>query len=388
MLRLTEIAQKHLNEANGDYNKGIRDFSRSMESAMKDPKFRTSDVSIKELFTLTVMKDPRNDGIDWGKTSRVAEAVSGSVFPYLTGELINKMMIPDYNEGLADATSLVTESTTTQSKYDYLAGINAMPDLKKVEPGQRYPESGVSEKNVRIEIGKFGRILGLEMELIMSDQTGEVQRRAAGIGKVMGQHLHQLIVETITGQARDALGEATSTALYLNGTSYAASYIFSNDHSAIDDQTNDNLAATSAIDDWTGWQTAWNLISTQKDTSGKYIGITPKVVLVHPFNLPRASQFVNDTNNVPNNANFGSNYFAGAGLKIFSSPYTSDTNTDWFLGDPKTETVLLWYKRPTVDYQGTNSDAAFENDIIARFKPNYSAGVGKLDYRYVVKCTK
>ncbi|MFA5722397.1 MAG: hypothetical protein WC940_02340 [Candidatus Paceibacterota bacterium] len=390
MQGLKEIASSNVRDANDNFQEGMNKFAEKMVRYFQEPKFNPNEFSIKELFQATVVDNPKNATIDFGSKNNktpIVEAVAASVFPLITGSLINKYVMPAYEYSLEDVMSLVQESTTTcaPGTSDVIAGINSMPPLRKVNNGEKYAEGSFNEKNISVEIGKWGRIISLEMETIMSDKTGEITRRASTMGDQMGAFLHRYIVETITGQARNALEEATSTA-FVYGGSNLTSVLYSNDHSTVDGQTNKNLSATSSIDTFESWNKAWELMSLQKDYTGEYIRVTPRVVMVNPLKAPRASQFVVDTQE-PTTGNNGSNYYSKLGLKVFSSPYVSSTNTDWFIGDPRKQTILLWYKRPGVEFQGADSNSAFERDVIARFKPSLACGVGLMDYKYVVKCT-
>ena len=143
----------------------------------------------------------------------------------------------------------------------------------------------------------------MEKEVILSDQTGEVYSRARDAGSVMAQHQHRFIIETITDTARNALGEATSTALYFMDS---ARTVYSTDHSAFDAQTNVNLSASSAIGDTDNWDKMWNYISQMKDLEGNYIATMPKWVLTSPLKARTALQFVANGNE-PDTANNGIN---------------------------------------------------------------------------------
>jgi len=273
---------------------------------------------------------------------------------------------------------------TSRPDYEYIAGVRAISKMPRVRPGQNYPVSDIGEKSVRIEVAKFGEILEIERELVLSDQTGQILNRARMAGEMMGEHRHQFIVETIQDSARTALDEATSTALVYNGSAVT---VYSSDHTAVDGVTNDNLASSSAIST-ASMDTVYGLFGVMTDEKSRYITVVPKAILVHPTKFRTAWSMCTDLSlESTSSANRGANFYAQKlGLVPYQSPYIS-TTTDWYVGDFAKQTVWMWYWKPAVDRQGVDSDAAFERDVVARFKYYYSAGCGLRDYRWVVKAT-
>lgn len=386
MGKIKDLMEAQLNEST-DFKVAAPIFAkRFVKEVMDDPKFKTNQVSIREMFDETVLRG--NPDLDINSRADLAEAVGHSVFPYMTKELISRELIPAYELALNGIDQLVSESDTNRADYEYVAGVRAIDTMPRVRPGQNYPSAGIAEKSVRIEIAKFGEILDIERELVLSDQTGQILERARMAGDMMGEHRHRFIVETIIDSPRNALEETTSTALYLDG---AARDVFSSDHSAVDGQTNDNEAGSSAIST-SNMDTVYGLFGAMKDEKGRYITVMPKAILVHPTKFRTAWSMCTDTTlESTGSANRGQNFYAQKlGLIPYQSPYitsNSGLTTDWYVGDFKKQTKWLWYWKPAVDRQGLDSDAAFERDVIARFKYFYSAGCGLVDYKYAVRAT-
>ena len=382
MGKVKELMEAQLNES-GDIKTAAPIFGkRFVNEVMADPNFKPSQVSIRELFDETALRE--NPETDVNNPREVAEAIGHSIFPYVTKELIARELLPAYEYAMNGIENLVTEMETSRPDYEYIAGVRAISKMPRVRPGQNYPVSDIGEKSVRIEVAKFGEILEIERELVLSDQTGQILNRARMAGEMMGEHRHQYIVETIQDSARTALEEATSTALVYNGSAVT---VYSNDHAAIDGVTNDNLAASSAIST-ASMDTVYGLFGVMTDEKSRYITVIPKAILVHPLKFRTAWSMCTDLSlESTSSANRGANFYAQKlGLVPYQSPYIS-TTTDWYVGDFAKQTVWMWYWKPAVDRQGVDSDAAFERDVVARFKYYYSAGCGLRDYRWVVKAT-
>jgi hypothetical protein len=389
-LNLKEAVQSQVADA-GEVKAGVARFAKKFtEEVIRDRKIPATDFSIKEMFEATTLVEYPD--LDVNDKLKFSEAVNGSQFPYLTKELIHREMIPTYEDGLQGADMLVTELDTKRYDEDNMVGTTAMSTMPLVRPGQPYPSADFGEKYFTCKITNHGQILDMSKELILSDQTGSIVDRANQAGMVMGQHRHQYIVETLIVAPRTAVEETTSTACTYKGTAITASNFFSNDHSAYDGQTNDNLAASSAIGT-AGMDTAMGLLLSMKDEKGRVIAVTPKVLVCHPTKARTAWQLLMDSDlSTVDSANRGRNYYQQKyNIQVFQTPFVtqnSGLSSDWYVGDPKRALVWLWYQKPAVERQGANSDAAFERDVVLRFRMSYWGGCAYREVgRFMVKAT-
>ncbi|RLE37216.1 hypothetical protein DRJ17_07030, partial [Candidatus Woesearchaeota archaeon] len=153
-------------------------------------------------------------------------------------------------------------------------------------------------------------------------------------------------------------------------------------HSTIDAQTNDNLlsGADSAFGT-TAIGSAIALLRKMVDSKGEYINILPTHLIIPPelemqaVMLLNSAQMYDTTNNAVNP-------YKGQ-FKLVVSPYI--TSPEWFIGAPKKQVRVQWVQKPTTESQGKDSGAAFERDVVARFKVSVYVGVGSTDYRYIVR---
>jgi len=382
MARLKELALNHIKDA-GNVKEGLQRFKNDVVSWIKSKEITSSDIHIREIFDATVMQENPDLDLATIDTVGLAEAIGPTVFPSITGELIASELLPAYQYRVGEVEDLVSVGTTKRWDYEYIAGMRAITKMPRVYPGQQYPLADWGEKKVRVEIAKFGQILELEKELIISDQTGQLITRAQEAGATMGDHRHEFIIDTVTDNARTALEESSSTAMYYDGSTRT---VYANDHSSWDAYANDNLAASSALGT-AGLRTVYGLFGTMQDERGRYINAMPKQILVHPTKYPEAWQHVTDIS-MPDAVESGSNFFKSKlGLKAYQSPYIGGNTTDWYVGDFQRANRWLWFQKPKVDKQGKDSDAAFERDVVLRFKYSYSGGCCIQDYRFLVKAT-
>lgn len=383
--KLKTLCESHVADAGGEVKEGVKRFANEVVEFMADEKFSPSNMSIKEIFEQTTMREyPDLDPVTTD-TQVLSEAIGHSWFPFITKELINKALLPAYEYSMNGVDDLVSEMETSRVDFDYIAGVEAMTRLPRVRPGQPYPNAEFAEKTVRVELAKFGEILNLEKELILGDQTGKLLDRARNAGNAMGDHRHRFIVETILDGARNALDESSSTAFHYKGSAHG---IYSDDHSATLGYANDNLAASSSLGT-AGLDTAYGLLGKMQDEKGRYITVIAKQLLVHPSNFRTAWQLTSDTTQ-PDTANRGSNFYKNAlGIMAYQSPYVGTASggatTDWYLGDFPRNFVWMWVWRPSTDREGVGSTASFERDVVARFKYHYSGGCAARDTRFVIE---
>jgi hypothetical protein len=183
-LRLKDLCESQVSEA-GNVKEGVARFAKKLvNDVMDDEKFKPSQMSIREMFDSTVLAEYPD--LDLNDKTAVNEAVGHSQFPYITKELISREVIPAYEYSMDGIDQLVTEMETNRADYEYIAGFRAVSSLPRVKPGQNYPSAEWGEKQVRIQIAKFGEILEIEKELVLSDQTGQILDRARAAGEMMG----------------------------------------------------------------------------------------------------------------------------------------------------------------------------------------------------------
>ena len=201
-----------------------------------------------------------------------------------------------------------------------------------------------------------------------------------------------MIIETVEVAARSAFEESASSAAIYKGTARNAAAMYSNDHSALDGQVNDNLIASNALADFTDIDAVYQGFAAMVDEAGNKIDIVPNTLLVPAALKAKAFQIMNSQmlgggqQDVVSPTYNPVNDLAQGGLNIASSVFLS-SSTDWYMGDFAKQIKWLNVYAPATESQGANSELAFTNQIVSRFRFSYHAGVGHTDWRYITKCT-
>ncbi len=316
----------------------------------------------------------------------LAEAVTTTQFPIITGTLLSNKVMEAYAsfEGVAD--KLVTKFNS-KLKLDTIPGVALKGGLRDVVEGQNYPHlADLEEESVTIAGAKRGLILDITEEMIKFDQTGLILMRAAGMGTMLAQDREEKVLYTIQ--------DATVTGVnyycwYPGGTRVALHSASVRSNASVAGQVVYANQVTDALADYTDIQAALDLFAIMKDGNGKHITINPKILLV-----PRKLEAVairtikNDYLPVLTASASERNPMANR-FDVVVSPLIDDvSNNDWYIGDFKkqfVEKVVMGLEVMT--RRDKQNDLAWERDIVLQYKTRYFQQVGSLDHRYVVKST-
>ncbi|MBE3088375.1 MAG: hypothetical protein IMZ71_04605, partial [Chloroflexi bacterium] len=209
---------KELYESQGEVK-----FTRNLINLIVEDKVKPSEISLKALWE--AMGRPRltrDSGQVFKRTitkdTELTEAVDSTMFPKITGALINKVVMDAYGLEYGVADQLVT-TIPSAVKDETLVGFTAQGALQEVGEGLSYEETGFGEKYHKVWNRKFGRIIALTEEAVKFDQTGQMIARAKLVGEKMRAKKEQIIFEAIcekasTGVLASWRPGGTSTALY------------------------------------------------------------------------------------------------------------------------------------------------------------------------------
>lgn len=355
-----------------------------IDGLLTEGQIKPEDFSIRQMFEelVDLPAGLRDDA------EAVAEAINTSGFPTIASKVIHKKVIDSYTTALGSVAELVTEDDATNTEKEIVAGMEAAdttPLLRR--QGMAYEETGFGEKFWQISMHDFGRMISLTREVIFEDKTGKVMQTAQGIGKSVGNHKAKMIIQTITGQVRTAIESTYGGAVY-KGTVKTAANMYADTHATtFDGQVNDNLAASNALADYTDIDNILQLFAKMKDESGEAIEVTPTHILVPLALQTLLTRILSGVNLLGSALVPAMNPIQTLGnFKPVSSIYMADTST-WFMGDFAKQILWLNVFPLETKAQGADSNLAFTNQIVARFRVSYHGGCGHTDYRHIVKAT-
>jgi len=391
MSELRKLVEAKVKEAGGDALVGHEAAAQEIITLINEGKIDRRNLGFKRLYQELIPHVPLSSPAE-----RVAEALNSSAFPTIAQKVIHKDIIDAYELHKGNVDVLVRESQATKVDEELVVGFEAGDtELQLRRQGMAYEETDFGEKNWKITMADFGRMISLTREVIFEDRTAEVMSRARDIGRSAGAHRARMIVQTVEGTARTAMEESSFQGCIYKGTAKSASDLYSNDHdTAFDGQTNDNLAASNALADYTDIDAVYQLFNGMVDESGEAIDIMPNAILIPNALKATAMKILKSDLLIAKGNTDASNIgtynpvkdLGADNLAIVSSRYLADTTT-WYMGDFPKQILALNVFAPQTASQGVNSELAFTNQIVARFRFSMHWGLGHTDYRYIVKST-
>lgn len=365
-------------EANGHEKLTYKLVKQELDYLFKTNKIAPEDFSIDQIYHEIV--EAENPHLDRNSSSHeIAEAISTTAFPTITGSIIHGTVMPEYVMEQGDLHTLVTEEQASKTGDNQVVGLLDMDGLEGRLEGMAYDETDIGEKKYTCKTRDFGRIVSLTRETIFDDRTGEVLKRARNIGKKGGQHRAKYISDTIVMAARSALGESAGTGFIYDGTIITQAQFYANTHATvIDKQVNDNISEVGLTQ--AGLDAI--LLNYQKlvDTKGDEIMVRPKTLLV-PTALEFTAKKLLGSATDPETVSNDINPVKGA-YNLVINPFQSSA-TEFYLGDFTSQLLWLWVWKPETAFLGDSSDISFRNQVISQFRFNYYGGVCHTDYRYI-----
>lgn len=381
---------------------GAEGFYHKICTLLNEKKLSVDDFSYYELAEacgvlphlrqLPELAPPTENLNHWLRESN--PGVGSNLFQVVTGELIGRKVIEGYEDDAGFIGDKLVTIMPSRLRNQRIAGFKALAGPTEVTAGHQYEESTFEEKYVTTEETKQGRILSINEELIAFDQTGEINRRAMALGFYLRQERERTIVRAVT----DA-DQASSKYVYRpNGT---GEQLYNSDGSnrnwvGVGNTTSTSFNTAIPLTDWTDIDTLLQYRATEvKDD--RIDGTTRPIVmpvrqLLVPENLRgTALSIINSTEITVTN---GSNdtQFANPvrGLaEVLSSPFIDEQGgqavNDWYIGDFARQFVWTEIWPVQTFLQRSESEAAFDRDVVLRVKVRYYGGISGVDTVFVTK---
>lgn len=368
------------------YNeKGEKRFTRMMIEGINDGTIKTNGISLKHLWEsmgCPVLRPDPVIGENFADQVELTEAVGSSMFPQITGALINKTIQDAYLLESGMGEQLVTTIPSSQ-KDDTIVGIIDDAQMEHVEELMEYEEGGLGEKYHKIRNRKFGRILSISEETVKFDQTQQILNRARMIGQNARAKKEEIIFDAILEKTTSGLYAAwrpggTSTALYSSTSTDPYS------DSTLDNSIVDTLADETDID------AALAQFETFKDEHDQSpIIVNPTHILTGYKYASVAQKIFGSTGSVVLTAsNSIPNTMRGV-LQPVVSAWVAATkgNAYWLVGDFKKQFYYTEVFPVQVLQRKPGGEDEYKRDALYSWKTRFMGGCGAVTNRYVVMST-
>ena len=270
----------------------------------------------------------------------------------------------------------------------------ALAGPANVSEGSPYEESTFAEKAVTTLEAKKGRILSINEELIAFDQTGEINRRAMALGYYLRQERERTIIRAVT----DADAPRGSYVYRPNG---AGRTLYAGDGSnrnyiGVGNTVSTNYNAAVSLTNWTSVESALHYRATEVidgriDGDRRPILVPVKQMLV-PERLRGTARSVIHSTQVAANNGSGQVWSANPVqdlVSVLSSPFVDEqggtSGSDWYIGDFSRQFIWTEIWPVQTFLQRSDSESAFERDVVLRVKARYYGGISAVDTVFVTK---
>lgn len=320
--------------------------------------------------------------------------VNTSLFQVVTGELIGRKVIEGYEDDSGFIGDRLVTVMPSRLRNTRIAGFTALAGPTEVPEGHPYEESTFSEKSVTTLESKQGRILSINEELIAFDQTGEINRRAMALGYYLRQERERTIVRAVTDA--DA-----SSGKYVYRPNGSGQQLYKTDGSnrnyiGSGNTTSTGFNAAVPLVDWTDVDyalqyRATEVVDDRVDGSPRPVVIPARQLLV-PESLRGTARSIINSTEITVTSSDNETRFANpvhGQLEVLSSPFIDEQGgqavNDWYIGDFRRQ--FLWTEIWPVQtfLQRSDSESAFERDVVLRIKARYYGGISAIDTLCVTK---
>ena len=320
--------------------------------------------------------------------------VTSTLFQVVTGELIGRKVIEGYeDEGGFIGDRLVT-NMPSRVRNTKIAGFTALAGPTEVHEGHPYEESSFEEKYVTSLESKQGRILSINEELIAFDQTGEINRRAMALGYYLRQERERTIVRAVTDA--DAIDSK-----YVYRPGGTGETLYDTDGSNRNWVGSGNTTSTSfnaavPLVDWTDIEEvlhyrATEVVDDRIDGDPRPVVVPARQLLVPEALRGTARSIVNSTEITVTTADNETRFAnpVNGTLEVLSSPFIDEQGgqaaNDWYIGDFRRQFVWTEIWPVQTFLQRSDSESAFERDVVLRIKARYYGGISAVDTMFVTK---
>jgi hypothetical protein len=371
---------------------GPKETCRRLTEALREGHLKPSDFSLRDMAEELV-----TDGREWVRTLdprygvSVLEntgAVDTTTFLNITGQLLINSVLDAYNNP-AYSISALFPRVSTRLSGERIPGIGQIGDkAESVKEGMPFPHVGLGEDYIDTPVtDKKGLILPVTKEAIFFDRTGLLLERAQEVGDSLRLNEEKQCVDVLIGATNNYKWKGTSYNTYQASTPWA------------------NLLSGASYDlaDWTDIDEAEQLFANMLDpNTSEPIAIMAPTLVATPARKHAVNRILNATEvrytvsgapvetlagNPISGINGITNPWVYSRLQSQLSVSAANSKATWFLGDFAKAFAIMENWAVTVVQAPQNSEAEFNQDIVARFKASSRNVAIAKNPRFVVKVT-
>lgn len=375
-------------------SKSERHFWEGYCGSLSRGELKGEDFSIKNLFE-SFIPDGRAILDEWQAGGEVtlteaAGAVSATTFANITGQIVYNELLQSYESEAFTFTNMIP---VVQTMFDgeKIAGVGGIGDQAEiVTEGKQYPMVGLNEDWIRTpHTVKRGMIVPITKEAIFFDRTALILERAKEVGEMLGVNKEIRAIDCV-------IDENTTAHRYQWRDSTYATYQATTPWI--------NSKTSNALENWSNVDAVEQLFAQIVDpNTGLPIIINADTLIVNwelrnlAEQILGASALYRLTGGYATSGNLNQRSspnmignIPGLSPKynIVSSRFMksrTNTDTDWFLGQPSKAFRYMQNFPLTVVQAPPNSPDEFNRDIVQQFKASERGAFATKDPRFMAK---
>ena len=366
------------------------------ENLLECKKVSWKDFDVQEAFTAlvpgggSILRSLWNRSQGKARFQRLQEAgdaVNLGAFTNISGQFFINRIMEDYQKPTLLWPRLVNSQKTTEILGERNSRIGEIGDKfsDTVKEGDTYGRVGLTEEyTLHPALQKRGKIIDLTREVLISNRTGDLMRKAGYIGEWLGIREEKQVLTTVLGVT------GCQQYRYMNQTAvdpYQATTPFA------------NIQTGNALVNWRSVEAARLKQAALTDpVNGEPIMVESPMLLVPPaledtaryIQNATAVEMVDNTAAANTVRTITGNPLAGRKLEILSNQYVRSiggSDTTWWYGDfPKAFLRRYAWEIEVLQAAG-DRDMKFERDIWASWKASVMAITSPEEPRYATKNT-
>ncbi len=189
----------------------------------------------------------------------VVESGAAGDFPYLTANVLNKVLQREYNMVPDQWRPICRVATLPDFKEKQIDRLSEAEDLLEVREGEEYKDSKITEEKESYKVAKYGRLFSVTWELIVNDDLDGIIRQPQKFGRAAARLLNKLVFQGIL-EANPVMGDGKT--------------LFHADHKNLFTGTETAFSSTAL-------ETALTNFRKQTELSGQQIAVKARYIAYH-----------------------------------------------------------------------------------------------------------
>lgn len=396
IVRLYESAHRQWSDPKEAEQNAARELREAIQGGDVDVKSFDFGAFFADAFGWNDFHHCRSTGKLAWEVMEAAGPIMTTAFQSISNQAIWGLIMEAYQAPEFVFSKLIPVRQTNED-FQKVPGLSDIGDeVQVVKEGDLYPVAGVSAKYRHAPVlRKRGFRVQLTREALFFDRTGQLQEKASGGAKSMGQNREKRAVDVVI----DENGGAVSAIVGGHRWHYLGNSIatYGNDSG---NHNFDNLSASTGLVDWTDIEALEILLDALVDPQTNEPIVFEAKHLVCSKQLHKTAQRIANADKItvvtPGYATSGNptetevgNPYKGA-FQVLTSPYVANrlaTDTDWFYGDLTMafEYCQAWPEEVKTLAGGTQLE--FDQDIVQQYRFSEMGNYSTKEPRAMVKAT-